>query len=79
MAVYDEDDRSCEVFRPGHGRALETPVLALFFTRDGGGHYLWVRWDPARPGPRLPALLGAHQTGPAGHPRVTTQITFTAG
>ena len=79
VAIYNEDDGSCEIFRPGHGRALETPVLALFFTRDGGGHYLWVRWDPARPGPLLPALLGAHQTGPAGHPRVPTQITFTAG
>ena len=80
VAVYHEQDGTCEIFRSPHHADRQSPVLALWFTAPAAGrlgHYYWLRFRNFHPG--LRELLALHRRGVGGGGRVPTITTDAVG
>ena len=80
VAVYNEQDGTCEIFRSPHHANRNSPVIALGYSAPGAGqlgHYTWIRFDP--PNPTLGHVLTTHRRRGGRDSRVPTLVTDAVG
>ena len=80
VAVYHEQQGTCEIFRSPHHANRRSQVIAIWFTSQGTGrlgHYTWLRLHPSNI--TLGQVLAIHRgAGGRGH-RVPTLVTDAVG
>ena len=80
VAVYNEREGACEIFRSPHHAGRRATVLALWFSSPGEGrlgHYYWLRFRSHHV--TLGELLSAHWRAGGRGNRITTIVTDAVG
>ena len=80
VAVYHEQDGTCEIFRSPHHTSSRSHVVAIWYTSGGAGHlghYTWLRYHTS--GTTLGQVLTVHRGTRGQGRRVPTLVTNTVG
>ena len=80
VAVYHEQDGTCEIFRSPHHTSRRSHVVAIWYTSRGAGHlghYTWLRYHPSDT--TLGQILTVHRGTREQGRRVPTLVTDVIG
>ena len=80
VAVYHEQDGTCEIFRSPHHTSRRSHIVAIWYTSPGPGrlgHYTWLRYHPSET--TLGQVLTAHRGTSGQRRRVPTLVTNAVG
>ena len=80
VAVYHEQQGTCEIFRSPHHANRRSQIVAIWYTSQGAGrlgHYTWLRLHPANI--TLGQVLAIHREAGGRGQRVQTLVTDAEG
>ena len=80
VAVYHEQQGTCEIFRSPHHANRKSQIVAIWYTSPGAGrlgHYTWLRFHPANI--TLGQVLAIHREAGGRGQRVPTLVTDAVG
>ena len=80
VAVYHEQQGTCEIFRSPHHASRRSQIVAIWYTNQGAGrlgHYTWLGLQPASI--TVGQVLAIHREAGGHGQRVQTLVTDAAG